>query len=113
MNFVTENQLCVRVEKFPRTHNTAVASGNPNDDGGEQNSAESSSCRGKTTSMGKAENKETRQKKSLKDTGHSSDQEPKKSGTERTPKPNGLWNHAADMMMMMMIHLRESGHPPF
>ena len=49
------------------------------------------------------------QKYSLKDTGHSSDQEQKKSGMERTYKPNGLWNNAE----MMMINLGESGHSVF
>ena len=29
-----------------------------------------------------------------------------------TYNPNGLWNHAAEMMMMM-ISVRESGHPRF
>ena len=113
------------VEHFHRIHNTAVASGNPNDDGREQNSAsnsskiESSSCRCTTTSIEKSEKQRNlysdffrscggTQEDSLKEIGHSSDLEQKKCGTElHTYKPNGFWNHAAGMMK---IRLRESGH---
>ena len=46
-----------------------------------------------------------------KDICHSSDQEAKQNGMERTHtcKPNGLWNNSAEIM----LHLRESGHPLF
>ena len=80
---------------------------------------ESSSCRRKTTSIG--EKQETRKlkveffrswgvrkEKNPKGVGHSSDQELKRGGTERTlANRNGLWSHAAGMMM---INLRESAH---
>ena len=83
---------------------------------------ESSSCRCTLTLM--AERQETKtlecqlftccgvHKKNdfLKDMGHSSRQEPKKSGTERTLTRQTVWNHAGDLMMM---NLRESGHPKF
>ena len=48
----------------------------------------------------------------VKDMGHSSDQELKKNGTERTPTNQTVrGSHVADLMMM--INLRESGHPLF
>ena len=45
---LTENHSCSS-GNFPRTHNTAVSWGNPNDDGGKQ---KSSACRCITTSIG-------------------------------------------------------------
>ena len=47
----------------------------------------------------------------LKDIGHSSVLDLKKNGTGTLAhKPDGSWNNVADLMM---IYLRESGHPVF
>ena len=95
----------VRVENIPRTHNTAVAQWDPEDDGREQDS----------TWKFRRSNHLPQQPKSktlvfrfLQKLEQSPDQELKTSGMKRTYKPNGLWNNSAEMMM---LHLRESGHP--
>ena len=87
---LTENQSCSS-GKFPRTHNTAVAPGDPNDGVIQLEQFKDRiifKSMWKDIHWTKVGNKETwnSSEDSLKDVGHSSDQELKKSGTERTPR---------------------------
>ena len=112
----------VRVENFPRTHNAAVTSGNPWNDGGKKkfslksSKIESSPCRCTTTLLGdKTETKDFvcrilqmllhSPKDFLKDDGHSLDRALKKNVTERT-----FTNQTVRGTMLMMINFGESGH---
>ena len=117
----------VRVEKFPRTHNTAVTLGNPKNDGGEEISAwtiwwlNHLHVDVQRQRLEKSRNNEFCKWNSLSvaayarrsPKGHWSFLGP---GTQEAwcgthiHKPNGSWNDVAELMM---INLRESGHPLF
>ena len=110
----------VRVDRFPRAHNTAVASWDPKDDDREQDP---------TWTVQRSNHLHVDVQRHLLETiswevkayaqkcpqsrwsiGHSSNREPKKNGTERTLAGQGLWDRSAGMMM---LHIREREHPVF
>ena len=100
----------VRVDRFPRAHNTAVASWDPKHDDREQDP---------TWTVQRSNHLHVDVQRHLLETiswevkayaqkcpqsrwsiGHSSNREPKKNGTERTLAGQGLWDRSAGMMML-------------